>query len=408
MRSISLMLASILVCGVADAALADRPFAPFPAYFALPEGFAVAASRGSSAAFGREEFRYRLAGQRDMTTTTCEGPQWRFSGGLTSGTTKDEVLGRFRQALEPRGWTLVSEPPRAVFSRQRDGKESWLELEIFGPKDVRLTLIEKGTVPRALTLPTPAAQAATWKEGELPEYLVPYPGGQLVRSRIDRTGGFEVTQPSDPERTWVGSPVWQLELAVPPDLSALEFDRVFCPALERAGWTLLHHTRRKETAGDMVFLAHFDRDGRDVWMRGHLNRKLTIMIADAGVTAASSALAEALARAGRIALYGIYFDIDQTTLKFASEATLRQVLALLEADPKLTLGIEGHTDNTGARAHNQTLSEGRAASVVAWLTQHGIASGRLTATGFADTRPVAANTTPEGRSKNRRVELARP
>ena len=409
MRQPVLSLLVIACVCVGGAAHADEPLAPFPAYFALPEGFALAKGRASSAAFGREEFRYHAVGQSDVTTTACEGPQWRFT--LASGTsakTKDEVLARFRQTLEPLGWALVSEPPAAIFARQRDGVESWFDLQILAPQDVRMTLVEKGMLARTLTLPPPAAKATPWKEGELPEYLRPYPGGQLVRSRIDPKDGFEVTRTSDRERTWVGSPVWELEIGIPPDLSAFEFDRVYLPALERAGWTLLYHTPRKETGGDMVFLAHYERDGRDIWMRGHLHRELTIVIADAGVTAAANALAEALARAGHIALYGIYFDVDQSTLKPASEATLRQILALLEADPKLVLRVEGHTDNSGARAHNQTLSEARAASVVAWLAAHGIAGGRLTAAGFADTRPVAANTTPEGRAKNRRVELARP
>ena len=74
----------------------------------------------------------------------------------------------------------------------------------------------------------------------------------------------------------------------------------------------------------------------------------------------------------------------------------------------MKLEIQGHTDNTGARPHNQTLSEDRALSVKAWLVAHGIAGGQLTAKGYADTKPVAPNSTPQGRALNRRVELARP
>ncbi len=70
--------------------------------------------------------------------------------------------------------------------------------------------------------------------------------------------------------------------------------------------------------------------------------------------------------------------------------------------------MQGHTDNVGNDAYNQTLSEARARSVVGWLTQHGVASDRLTSKGFGKTMPVAPNTTDEERAKNRRVEIADP
>lgn len=73
----------------------------------------------------------------------------------------------------------------------------------------------------------------------------------------------------------------------------------------------------------------------------------------------------------------------------------------------LKLRVEGHTDNAGTRATNQKLSEQRAAAVVSWLAAHGIDRSRLAAQGFADTKPVADNSSEEGRAKNRRVELVK-
>jgi peptidoglycan-associated lipoprotein len=67
--------------------------------------------------------------------------------------------------------------------------------------------------------------------------------------------------------------------------------------------------------------------------------------------------------------------------------------------------VQGHTDNAGTLAHNQTLSEDRARAVVGALTQGGIAADRLAAAGFGQTRPVAPNATDAGRAQNRRVEL---
>lgn len=73
----------------------------------------------------------------------------------------------------------------------------------------------------------------------------------------------------------------------------------------------------------------------------------------------------------------------------------------------LKLRVEGHTDNQGAAAANQALSETRAQAVVAWLTGRGVSASRLTTAGLGQTRPVADNATDAGRAKNRRVELVK-
>ena len=119
-------------------------------------------------------------------------------------------------------------------------------------------------------------------------------------------------------------------------------------------------------------------------------------------------MADQLASKGVVDLYGIYFDTDKTDLKPDSTPTLDEVANLLKIDRSLKLEISGHTDNTGDKAHNQKLSEGRASAVVKLLvTKYGIAASRLVAKGYGDTKPVAPNTTDDGRAKNRRVELKR-
>ncbi len=80
----------------------------------------------------------------------------------------------------------------------------------------------------------------------------------------------------------------------------------------------------------------------------------------------------------------------------------------MAADKTLKLEVQGHTDNVGNDASNQTLSEARAKAVMTWLTQHGVAADRLTAKGYGKTKPVADNGSDEGRAKNRRVEIANP
>lgn len=111
---------------------------------------------------------------------------------------------------------------------------------------------------------------------------------------------------------------------------------------------------------------------------------------------------------GRVALYGIYFDFNKATLKPESAETLKEVQNLLKADPSLKLVVVGHTDNVGGFDSNQSLSERRAAAVVSELTKsYGVASQRLQPFGCSSACPAAPNTTEEGRTQNRRVELVR-
>ena len=77
----------------------------------------------------------------------------------------------------------------------------------------------------------------------------------------------------------------------------------------------------------------------------------------------------------------------------------------MKANPKLTGEVQGHTDSTASAEHNQKLSEARAKAVRDYFIQQGIASERVRAKGYGETQPVASNDTPEGRAKNRRVEL---
>ncbi|HUF13684.1 MAG TPA: OmpA family protein [Longimicrobiales bacterium] len=111
---------------------------------------------------------------------------------------------------------------------------------------------------------------------------------------------------------------------------------------------------------------------------------------------------------GRAATQGILFDVDSDRIRPESTPTLEEIGTMLREHPDLRIGIEGHTDGTGDDAHNQQLSEKRAAAVRAHLIEaYGIDGGRLEAMGFGESRPVDSNDTPEGRQNNRRVELVR-
>ena len=102
---------------------------------------------------------------------------------------------------------------------------------------------------------------------------------------------------------------------------------------------------------------------------------------------------------------GITFDTGSYTLKPQFRSTLGQVAQTLTAHPDSLIDVYGHTDSTGSAQLNQQLSENRARTVADFLTTQGVSPARLRSQGFGETMPVASNATPEGRAKNRRVEI---
>lgn len=120
----------------------------------------------------------------------------------------------------------------------------------------------------------------------------------------------------------------------------------------------------------------------------------------------SDRLQKSLTDDGRIALYGIYFDVGRSEVKPESKPQLDEMGKLLNADKSLKVAIVGHTDNQGTVDGNVTLSQRRAEAVVAMLmSSYKIDASRLKARGVASFAPVASNRTEAGRAKNRRVEL---
>jgi choice-of-anchor C domain-containing protein len=102
----------------------------------------------------------------------------------------------------------------------------------------------------------------------------------------------------------------------------------------------------------------------------------------------------------------ILFDTGQYALKPEATGALQKVGELLKGYADLPISIEGHTDSVGRPQANQTLSENRAGSVKTWLVGNaGIPDARITTKGYGQTAPAASNDTPEGRQKNRRVEI---
>ena len=109
----------------------------------------------------------------------------------------------------------------------------------------------------------------------------------------------------------------------------------------------------------------------------------------------------------KIVTHGINFDVDMATIRPESMGVLNQIKAVMEQDASLKFEIDGHTDNSGDSAHNQTLSQERAEAVKTQLVTMGIDADRLSTKGYGDAKPMASNDTPDGKANNRRVEFVR-
>lgn len=106
-----------------------------------------------------------------------------------------------------------------------------------------------------------------------------------------------------------------------------------------------------------------------------------------------------------VVLHNIFFETDSYVLKEESKVELNKLVDFLNQNPSLNILITGHTDNQGSDEHNQKLSDDRAKAVKEYLVANGIAATRLGSQGFGETKPVAANNTPEGQARNRRTEF---
>jgi outer membrane protein OmpA-like peptidoglycan-associated protein len=104
-------------------------------------------------------------------------------------------------------------------------------------------------------------------------------------------------------------------------------------------------------------------------------------------------------------LSDILFETGQATLRPQAREVLSRVAGVLLVAPAYALAIEGHTDSVGGDDYNQQLSERRASSVRDYLAEAQVSPDLMRTTGYGKTRPVATNDTPDGRQRNRRVEV---
>ena len=102
---------------------------------------------------------------------------------------------------------------------------------------------------------------------------------------------------------------------------------------------------------------------------------------------------------------GLLFDTNKSDLKSASQSNLTNLATSLKNNAETNILIVGHTDDTGGDQLNMDLSVRRAESVKSFISAQNVSAYRLTTSGKGEMEPIADNTTVDGRSQNRRVEI---
>ncbi|MBF0296111.1 MAG: OmpA family protein [Magnetococcales bacterium] len=325
--------------------------------------------------------------------------------GIPEDAPGEQVWKKLKPAFAGANWEVVHEfpdsSPLAVTLRlQRDGKALWGYLQIGQPREMRLELVETGAGVRKHALKPPAAKPEVLADasGDFP-FLTPLPGSTLFDGGHAKTP-LRIAIDDSGQEQMVGREHWHRHYRAPTDgVSSLEFMAVYREALTNAGWTIL---RPQQDRAGQSMIAHYAKDGRDLWAVLHSGEDYAFQVAD---TARGEDWSAQLKRDCRVPLYGVLFEFDKAALRPESAATLARARDALAALPALAVEVQGHTDNVGSDSYNLKLSEARAASVVQWFTGHGIPADRLSARGYGKSQPVADNGSEEGRARNRRVEL---
>jgi peptidoglycan-associated lipoprotein len=135
------------------------------------------------------------------------------------------------------------------------------------------------------------------------------------------------------------------------------------------------------------------------------NYPLTVTANDGRGGTVSQSITIPVTRPAPITFDDVHFDFDMSTLRPEAIAILDRAVMTLQANPMLTITIEGHCDSVGTSEYNLSLGERRANAVRDYLLNRGIAAARMRTVSYGEERPIASNDTAEGRAMNRRAHL---
>ncbi len=230
-----------------------------------------------------------------------------------------------------------------------------------------------------------------------------FPGSVITSCKDKADDAFKFDMGPKPAKSVEGE-LHQIDYQFPNTASKAQVVRNLNTALKTAGYTF------DFDSGDYGdFTVHKGK----TWIRVEISGSgliretiVTEIQLTQDVVADAAALSSGLKSNGHTVVNGILFDTGKAEVKPESAAALKEIVKLLEQDPKLKLYVVGHTDNVGALAANVELSNQRAAAIVKEMIGHySVAGNRLLAHGAGPYAPVTSNTSEEGRALNRRVEL---
>jgi outer membrane protein OmpA-like peptidoglycan-associated protein len=239
----------------------------------------------------------------------------------------------------------------------------------------------------------------------------PLPGSRLIQtSHVD--GPLEVrSATATDEAILAGTSYTKQSFAEGHAMPFDTFVATYRDAVFAAGWKLIDSPKldpkMPPPEGDLDISAHYMNNARNIYVRITRTAEgaYDINVADVG----EENWPAMLAKACTLRIPSIHFDLDRPTIRlFESEPTLQKLADTLKAKNAPAVEIQGHMDNIGDAgiAARQTLSEGRAKAVAAWLIAHGVPASKITSKGYGKTRPIADNDSDLGRALNRRIEVA--
>ena len=400
MRDMKTLLALVATC---FAALAFAAAPALPSYVSVP--VPVPADDVNHSTYEQHEFTLR------DKTEIHRGKYWNVYVDYTQKLGEDnrKALVAFIDSMRKAGWEVVLQdiprnPPLATFHYTKNGKDAWAAIQTG--EQAKITVVESGAPPKLDLAPPARSGGKVASNADFP-YLKHFPGSKLAdTAQDDRPMLVQIEEDKEPVQIASGSIRKQYD--GPAWLGSIEPIVTYLDALKRAGWKIVEENTAV-TTGDPYLTAHYAKDTTDIWVhvhsRGNDGYYVNVADADAGAERGAARVKAELDKSCKVQVYGISFDFDKSTLRPDSEAALNSILQVFNAYPDLALELAGHTDNVGKPDYNARLSEARVNTVRGWLVGKGVKAERITAKGYGDTQPIASNDSPEGRAKNRRVEL---
>ena len=400
LRCVIAMSLSVL-CGAALAA----PAMSCPPLGSIP-GFEPGTGGAEQRDYDSAVFRVQKPGSGETDEVEVRGRRCFLSYSPvegSSGMSDLEIQSNYRAQLAQIGAQVTAQDERNTWARlAKDGAETWLHV-YSQETGIELQVVQKAAHKQVLTPPS-------GKDFRLLGHMPNFTADGEVRQRNFDEAEFTVQDGDETRVVKVQGKLYEVNYSpqegAPLRSSDLDIQQNYRNALTALGGEVVFADARNTTAR---LLDH----GATVWIKVYSQETgIQVIAVEEKPFAASiqppqaDALKAALDKEGHVALY-VNFDFAKATLKSDAQPVLAQVVTLLKTDPALKLAVEGHTDNVGAAAGNQALSEQRAQAVVAALVQAGVEAARLSAAGFGAARPVASNDSSEGRAKNRRVELVK-